>query len=102
MSLVNIKGSNPVTGLVSGAKYWRSLDQLAETPEFREWVGKEFPGGTEMLDGQSRRNVLKLMAASFGLALFQRRRGPDPRAGVFLQYSDIAGRTGDRASSRDT
>src|SRR5271163_2397451 len=64
MSLVNIKGSNPVTG----ASYWRSLNQLADTPEFRDWVGKEFPGGTEMLDGQSRRNVLKLMAASFGLA----------------------------------
>src|SRR5580704_11684906 len=63
MSLVNIKG-NPTTG----AKYWRSLDQLADTPEFRDWVSKEFPGGTEMLDGQSRRNVLKLMAASFGLA----------------------------------
>jgi MoCo/4Fe-4S cofactor protein with predicted Tat translocation signal len=64
MSLVNIKSSGSVTGL----KYWRSLDQLAETPEFRAWVGNEFPGGTEMLDSQSRRNVLKLMAASFGLA----------------------------------
>jgi MoCo/4Fe-4S cofactor protein with predicted Tat translocation signal len=63
MSLVNIK-SSPATG----AKYWRSLNQVADTPEFREWVAKEFPGGTEMLDGQSRRNVLKLMAASFGLA----------------------------------
>src|SRR5580698_7515024 len=64
MSLVNIKGSNSETG----ATYWRSLNQLADTPEFRDWVVKEFPGGTDMLDGQSRRNVLKLMAASFGLA----------------------------------
>ncbi|HLX45008.1 MAG TPA: TAT-variant-translocated molybdopterin oxidoreductase [Bryobacteraceae bacterium] len=63
MSLVNIKNAS-----VTGPKYWRSLDQLADTPEFRDWVAKEFPGGTEMLDGQSRRNVLKLMAASFGLA----------------------------------
>ncbi|MBZ5603440.1 MAG: TAT-variant-translocated molybdopterin oxidoreductase [Acidobacteriia bacterium] len=44
------------------------MDQLADTPEFREFVAKEFPGGTEMLEGNSRRNVLKLMAASFGLA----------------------------------
>src|SRR5580692_177944 len=63
MSLVNIKNNS-----VTGASYWRSLNQLADTPEFRDWVGKEFPGGTEMLDGQSRRTVLKLMAASFGLA----------------------------------
>ncbi len=62
MSLINI--TKPVTG----QKYWRSLNQLADTPEFREFVSKEFPGGTEMLDGDSRRHVLKLMAASFGLA----------------------------------
>jgi MoCo/4Fe-4S cofactor protein with predicted Tat translocation signal len=61
MSLINIKGT-------TGPKYWRSLDELAQTPQFREWVSKEFPGGTEILDGQSRRNVLKVMAASFGLA----------------------------------
>jgi len=32
------------------------------------WVEKEFPGGTDILEGDSRRNILKLMAASFGLA----------------------------------
>src|SRR5262249_38748368 len=61
MSLINIQN-------LTGPKYWRSLNQLANTKEFREFVSKEFPGGTEMLDGESRRNVLKLMAASFGLA----------------------------------
>src|SRR5277367_2126365 len=61
MSLINITRT-------TGPKYWRSLDELAQTPQFREWVSKEFPGGTEILDGQSRRNVLKVMAASFGLA----------------------------------
>jgi MoCo/4Fe-4S cofactor protein with predicted Tat translocation signal len=61
MSFINIKTT-------TGPKYWRSLDELAQTPQFREWVSKEFPGGTEVLDGQSRRNVLKVMAASFGLA----------------------------------
>ena len=64
--LVNIKTKpTPLTG----RKYWSSLDQLAGTPQFREWVQQEFPSGaTEMLDGNSRRTVLKMMAASFGLA----------------------------------
>jgi MoCo/4Fe-4S cofactor protein with predicted Tat translocation signal len=54
---------------LTGRKYWRSLDALSNKAEFREWVHREFPeGAAEMLDGQSRRNVLKLMAASFGLA----------------------------------
>ena len=52
----------------AGKQYWRSLDELADTKEFRQWVSKEFPGGVEILDGASRRNVLKIMAASFGLA----------------------------------
>ena len=64
MSLISIK-----TKGLSGPKYWRSLDQLADTPAFREWVHREFPANaSEMLDGESRRTVLKLMAASFGLA----------------------------------
>jgi MoCo/4Fe-4S cofactor protein with predicted Tat translocation signal len=64
MSLISIKTPN-----VTGRKYWRSLNQLADTPEFRDWVHQEFPANaTEMLDGASRRTVLKLMAASFGLA----------------------------------
>src|SRR5689334_5310130 len=53
----------------TGSQYWRSLNELSNTPEFGEWVNKEFPSSaTDMVDGQSRRNILKLMAASFGLA----------------------------------
>ena len=52
----------------TGKKYWRSLGELYDKPEFKEWVDKEFPGGAALLDSGSRRNVLKLMAASFGLA----------------------------------
>ena len=53
----------------TGKKYWRSLDQLAQTPQFQEWLHREFPASAEeVMDGASRRNVLKLMAASFGLA----------------------------------
>ena len=51
-----------------GAKYWKSLDDLAETPAFKEWVEKEFPSGASELEGVGRRNFMKIMAASFGLA----------------------------------
>ncbi|MGC4055581.1 MAG: TAT-variant-translocated molybdopterin oxidoreductase [Paludibaculum sp.] len=58
---------NPTS--LTGKKYWRSLDQLANTPQFREWAEREFQdGASEMLSGGSRRTLLKLMAAGFGLA----------------------------------
>jgi molybdopterin-containing oxidoreductase family iron-sulfur binding subunit len=62
----------------AGPKYWRSLDQLADTAEFRQWVEREFPStAAEMMDGNSRRNVLKVMAASFGLAGLAACRRPE-------------------------
>jgi MoCo/4Fe-4S cofactor protein with predicted Tat translocation signal len=52
-----------------GRKYWRSIDQLAETPEFREWLEREFPqGASELTDPVSRRHFVKIMSASFILA----------------------------------
>ena len=39
-----------------GKEYWRSLDELADTPEFRALVEKEFPGlAEELLSPQTRR-----------------------------------------------
>ena len=50
----------------SGQKYWRSLDQLADSPEFRQWVENEFPqGASEMSDPVTRRGFVKIMSASF-------------------------------------
>ena len=61
-----------------GPKYWRSLDQLADTPEFREWLEREFPAGaSEFTDPVSRRYFVKIMSASFlfgGLGLTGCRR----------------------------
>lgn len=52
----------------TGKKYWGSLDQYYQTPEFQSWLNKEFPSqASEMLDEPSRRNILKLMGASFAL-----------------------------------
>src|ERR1700694_3211793 len=71
-SLVQIKLNNAPDASpapASGPQYWRSLDQLADTPEFRQWVEREFPeDAAAVLDGNSRRTMLKIMAASFGLA----------------------------------
>lgn len=53
---------------IQGKQYWRSLDDLADTPGFRKWVDREFPEGASLIDGVQRRGFLKLMAASFGLA----------------------------------
>jgi MoCo/4Fe-4S cofactor protein with predicted Tat translocation signal len=52
-----------------GPKYWRSLDQLAEKPEFRQWLEREFPSGASVApEGETRRDWIKLMSASFMLA----------------------------------
>jgi MoCo/4Fe-4S cofactor protein with predicted Tat translocation signal len=53
----------------AGRRYWRSVEQLADTPEFREWLAREFPeGATELTDPVSRRHFVKIMSASFLLA----------------------------------
>lgn len=50
-------------------RYWRSLDDLADTPEFRDFVEKEFPNfAPELLVSPTRRRFLQLMGASLGLA----------------------------------
>ncbi len=53
----------------TGRMYWRSLDQLADTPEFQQWVQREFPdGAAEWSDPVSRRHFVRIMSASFLLA----------------------------------
>ena len=53
----------------SSPKYWRSLDQLADSTEFRSFVENEFPASADqMMTPASRRNFLKLMGASMALA----------------------------------
>jgi molybdopterin-containing oxidoreductase family iron-sulfur binding subunit len=56
-------------GNQTGKKFWRSLEELSNSPKFQNWVAQEFPeGAADVLDGKSRRNFLQLMAASMGLA----------------------------------
>ena len=52
-----------------GKEYWRSLEAVAETPEFKEFLHREFPqNASEWLDPVGRRGFLKLMGASLALA----------------------------------
>jgi molybdopterin-containing oxidoreductase family iron-sulfur binding subunit len=51
----------------SGPRYWRSLDELADTPGFREQLAREFPEGASSIEGVDRRQFVKIMAASFAL-----------------------------------
>jgi len=56
-------------GDTRGREYWRSLEALAETPEFKEFLHREFPANaSEWLDPAGRRTFLKLMGASLALA----------------------------------
>jgi len=58
----------PVERTKGSSPYWRSLDELADTPEFRRSVEREFlellPEG---LSAATRRRFLKLMGASLAL-----------------------------------
>ena len=52
-----------------GREYWRSLESLTETAEFKEFLHREFPqNASEWLDPVGRRGFLKLMGASLALA----------------------------------
>ncbi len=52
-----------------GPQYWRSLESVAETPEFQEFLHREFPSSaSEWTDPVGRRSFLKLMGASIALA----------------------------------
>jgi molybdopterin-containing oxidoreductase family iron-sulfur binding subunit len=54
---------------VKGKRYWRSVDELADTPEFQAAVEREFSGSAqEWVDPVSRRGFMKLMGASLALA----------------------------------
>src|SRR5215208_3521721 len=53
----------------TGKAYWRSLEEFAETPEFEQYLHREFPeNASEWNDPVGRRKFLKLMGASLALA----------------------------------
>ncbi|MFO7691709.1 MAG: TAT-variant-translocated molybdopterin oxidoreductase [Vicinamibacterales bacterium] len=53
----------------SGPEYWRSLEELADTDAFQEYLHREFPEqASEFTDPVGRRQFLRLMGASLALA----------------------------------
>ena len=62
-------GSADVSSASSAKQYWRSLDELVDSPVFEEFVQREFPQqAEEWNDPVERRTFLKLMGASLALA----------------------------------
>jgi MoCo/4Fe-4S cofactor protein with predicted Tat translocation signal len=78
--------SEPAHPAKEASAYWRSLDELAQTPEFVEQTRKEFPGFANIYEGLgeaeveggiSRRQFLALSAAALALAGVGCYRRPD-------------------------
>lgn len=73
--------ANAAPPAAKGKKYWRSLEDYADTPQFREMMHREFPAGaSELLDSGDRRHFLKIMGASMafaGVGLSGCRRWPE-------------------------
>jgi len=62
----------------SGKTYWRSLDELGESPAFAEGLLREFPdGASEPPQGSSRRAFLGIMGASMALGGLAACRRPE-------------------------
>ena len=87
--------STEATPKFARAEYWRSVDDLEKTPEFRTLMANEFgPNAQELASGDDRRTFIKLMGAGFAIAgLAACRRWPDTKIVPFAQAekSHIAG-----------
>src|SRR5665213_2405885 len=47
---------------MTGKRYWQTVDELAETPDFEDALRREFPQhASEWVDSVSRRGFMKLM-----------------------------------------
>ena len=84
----NVDGANLGESLKgkTGRRYWKSLEQLAGTPEFQKWVDDEFPHRSTLLK-LDRRELLKFMGAGMmlaGLAASGCRKLPEHRVVPFI------------------
>jgi MoCo/4Fe-4S cofactor protein with predicted Tat translocation signal len=67
-NLLNLAAIREKLAAAPGGTTWRSLEELAENEEFIRALEDEFPQETRAAQGMQRREFLKLMAASLGLA----------------------------------
>ena len=69
MSDIDLSAIRARLASASGPTFWRSLDEVAETPEFQRYLQREFPeNAADWSDPAGRRQFLKLMGASLALA----------------------------------
>ncbi len=58
-----------LNGMAGAPAVWRSLDEAADTAEFRDYLEREFPAGASELNNETtRRTFLQIMGASVALA----------------------------------
>jgi MoCo/4Fe-4S cofactor protein with predicted Tat translocation signal len=66
---VDIAALRSASGDRDGRRFWRGLEELADTPEYRNYLENEFPhGATDTETKFDRRDLLKVMAASAAFA----------------------------------
>ena len=66
---INIQAVRARLEQQGGPQVWRSLEAVAETTEFKDYLHREFPtNASEWLDPVGRRSFMKLMSASMALA----------------------------------
>ena len=58
----------PEAGAEQSPKYWKSLDHLTFGSEYQDNIHREFLSELQESSGVQRRDMLKLMGASFALA----------------------------------
>ena len=68
-SAIDLKAIRAKLQQPGAPQVWRSLDEVAGTAEFKDYLHREFPSNaSEWTDPVGRRNFLKLMSASMALA----------------------------------
>jgi molybdopterin-containing oxidoreductase family iron-sulfur binding subunit len=69
MSDLDLSGLRRRLADSSGRVYWKSLEELAQAPQFLEFLHREFPEQASTFDDpEGRRGFLKMMGASLALA----------------------------------
>lgn len=63
----SVAEAGPDVAVSARSAYWRSLEELAGSPEFQKWVEDEFPERSSLLT-MDRRRFLQVMGASMALA----------------------------------
>ena len=67
-----------------GLNYWRSLQELADTDEYRNQLENEFPGGVDAPEGMTRRRFLQVMSASIAMTTLAGCRWPTEKIVPFV------------------